>query len=91
MSKKNMFGICEGCGWSYKLNVLKKNSYGSLMCPTDFDGRYDLKNHPQNKSAYARPEGIVRYNSPENFNERQLDWDKQQSLWEDQDTYWSLT
>jgi len=86
-----MFGICEGCGFRYKLSQLKKNSYGSLMCPTDFDGTFDLKNHPQNRSAPHKAEGIVRHNSPENFSERQLDWDRQSSTWEDQDTYWSLT
>tara|TARA_R110000803_G_C11788111_1_gene297620 strand:+ start:302 stop:580 length:279 start_codon:yes stop_codon:yes gene_type:complete len=90
-TKKNMFGICEVCGWRYKLSTLKKNSYGSLVCPTDFEGRHDLKNHPQNRSAPARAEGIVRGTNPEYFEERQKDYDDQSSNWNSQDTYWSLT
>ena len=42
-------GICDVCGFKYKLSVLKKNSYGMMVCPTDFEGKYDLRSHPQNK------------------------------------------
>ena len=42
-------GICDICGFKYKLSELQKNSYGMMVCPTDFEGKYDLKNHPQNK------------------------------------------
>ena len=46
---KNVYGICDVCGFRYKLRKLKKNSYGLMVCSVDYDGKYDLKNHPQNK------------------------------------------
>lgn len=48
-TSRKTLGICDVCGFRYRLRDLKKTSYGSMVCPTDFD-RYDLKNHPQNKS-----------------------------------------
>lgn len=44
-------GLCDICGFRYPLKTLKKNSYGMMVCPMDFEGQYDLKNHPQNKIA----------------------------------------
>ena len=46
---RNVYGICDVCGLRYKLRELKKNSYGLMVCSVDYDGKYDLKNHPQNK------------------------------------------
>jgi|TARA_R100001510_G_C7598804_1_gene166085 hypothetical protein len=44
-------GLCDICGFRYPLKTLKKNSYGMMVCPMDFEGQYDLKNHPQNRIA----------------------------------------
>jgi hypothetical protein len=44
-------GLCDICGFRYPLKTLKKNSYGMMVCSMDFEGQYDLKNHPQNKIA----------------------------------------
>ena len=67
-SNKNPFGICDVCGWRYKLNQLKKNSYGLLVCPTDWEGKYDLKNHPQNLSPRIKQgeEFVNNPRSPDN-------------------------
>lgn len=46
--------ICDICGFRYRLKDLKKNSYGMMVCPEDFEGAYDLQNHPQNKSPDTR-------------------------------------
>ena len=43
--------VCDVCGFRYKLMELKKNSYGMMVCPTDYEGKYDRVNHPQNKIA----------------------------------------
>ena len=43
--------MCDISGFVYDMRVTKLNSYGMLVGPLDFDGNYDLKNHPQNKSA----------------------------------------
>jgi hypothetical protein len=44
-------GLCDICGFRYPLKTLKKNSYGMMVCSMDFEGQYDLKNHPQNRIA----------------------------------------
>jgi hypothetical protein len=41
------------------------NSYGMLVCPTDYDGAYDLKNHPQNKTPDVRDNPAIRNPRPE--------------------------
>ena len=46
---KRAKAVCDVCGFVYPHNVMKLNSYGLLVCPTDFDGAYDEKNHPQIK------------------------------------------
>ena len=48
-SNKNALAMCDVCGFVYPHRVMRMNSYGVLVCPEDFDGQYDLKNHPQNK------------------------------------------
>jgi|TARA_R110000824_G_scaffold7991_5_gene36470 hypothetical protein len=48
-SNKNAMAMCDVCGFVYPHRVMRMNSYGVLVCPEDFDGQYDLKNHPQNK------------------------------------------
>lgn len=63
---KNAWGICDICGFRYKYTELKKNSYGLLVCPEDYEGGYDLMNHPQNKPAPHRTEiEIIRNPRPE--------------------------
>ena len=47
-TSRNTLGICDICGFRFKLRDLKKNSYGLMVCSTDYE-KYDLKNHPQNK------------------------------------------
>jgi hypothetical protein len=90
-SNKNPFGICDVCGWRYKLNQLKKNSYGLLVCPTDWEGKYDLKNHPQNYSARKTgdDEGL-RVIRNENNNDRNKNWEDVDSNWEESDVFCSL-
>lgn len=47
---RQTLGICDVCGFRYRLKELKKNTYGMMVCPMDFEGAYDKQNHPQNKS-----------------------------------------
>lgn len=58
-------GICDVCGWTYDLSRLKFNSYGLRVCPTDYDGKFDMQNHPQNKSAKIDKREIIRDVRPE--------------------------
>ena len=48
-SNKNALAICDTCGFQYPHRQLRMNSYGMLVCPRDWEGQYDFKNHPQNK------------------------------------------
>ena len=57
---KYALGICDVCGFRYKLKELKKNSYGMMVCSMDFEGRYDKKNHPQNKNANVTDDITVK-------------------------------
>ena len=63
--RKNVFGICDVCGYRYKLNQLKKNSYGMMVCQTDYDGQYDLKNHPQNRNVRLQDEETIKNPRPD--------------------------
>ena len=49
------------------MRVMKLNSYDMLICPECFEGNYDLKNHPQNKSADVRDDTIVPNARPDIF------------------------
>ena len=44
-------GLCDICGFRYRLRELKRNSYGMMVCPMDFEANFDLVNHPQNRIA----------------------------------------
>ncbi len=48
-SNKNALAMCDTCGFVYPHRIMRFNSYGMLVCPEDFEGQFDLKNHPQNK------------------------------------------
>lgn len=56
--------MCDVCGFVYPHRELRKNSYGMLVCPEDFDGRYDLKNHPQNEIPDVRDNPNIRNPRP---------------------------
>ena len=62
---KNTIVECDVCGFEYRRNVMKKNSYGLMVCPEDFEGGYDLKNHPQNKSPRIAEDFFIRNVRPE--------------------------
>ena len=49
-NNKNSLAICDTCGFRYPHRVMRMNSYGMLVCPTDWDGAFNLVNNPQNKS-----------------------------------------
>jgi hypothetical protein len=55
-SGKHAQGLCDTCGFAYSLRQLRKNSYGMMVCPTDWDGGFDLHNHPQNNPAPIKPD-----------------------------------
>ena len=87
---RNVFGLCDICGFRYRLNQLKKTSYGAMVCPTDYDGAYDLKNHPQNKAPNTRRQIFIENARPDNNSDRNLDWQNASSNnWENTDKNWN--
>lgn len=64
-SDKRALGECDICGFEYPLRELKKNSYGMRVCPSDWEGAYDLKNHPQNKIADVKDDPTIRDPRPD--------------------------
>ena len=58
-SNKNALAMCDTCGFVYPHRIMKMNSYGMLVCPQDWEGQYDLKNHPQNKVPDVRDNPVL--------------------------------
>ena len=77
--------MCDISGFVYDMRVMKLNSYGMLVGPLDFDGNYDLKNHPQNKSADVRDDTIVPNARPDDTG-RNAVWNETEITWNDDST-----
>ena len=88
--RKNVLGICDTCGFRYKLNQLKKNSYGMMVCPTDFEGQFDLKNHPQNRSPRIDERYYIKNARPENNSDRNVTWANTTPEWQNEPGYWTF-
>lgn len=52
----NVWSLCDRCGHKYHRRQLRKESTNFIVCHSCYDGRYDLKSHPQNKSFRPRRE-----------------------------------
>jgi hypothetical protein len=89
MRAKRVLGLCDTCGFRYELKTLKKNSYGMMVCPEDWEGSYDLKNHPQNRNARLRETNFVRNARPDPNIDRNLNWEAVASNWEDVNKDWN--
>ena len=74
--------MCDSCSFVYDMRVMKLNSYDMLICPECFEGNYDLKNHPQNKSADVRDDTIVQNARPDIFG-RNFKWEDANVTWND--------
>ena len=77
--------MCDSCSFVYDMRVMKLNSYDMLICPECFEGNYDLKNHPQNKSADVRDDTIVPNARPDIFG-RNITWEAANITWNDVST-----
>jgi len=54
-TSRQTLGICDICGFRYRLKDLKKTSYGSMVCSLDYE-KYDL-----NKTKAVNDEERVRF------------------------------
>ena len=83
-------GLCDICGFKYPHRILQMNSYGLMVCPTDFEGAFDLKNHPQNKAPNVKDNESIRNPRPPLNNDRNLLWEATTTEWEDTDQNWNM-
>ena len=74
--------MCDSCSFVYDMRIMKLNSYDMLICPECFEGNYDLKNHPQNRSADVRDDTIVPNARPDVFG-RNVTWEAANITWND--------
>ncbi len=86
---KRAKAVCDVCGFVYPHNVMKKNSYGLLVCPTDFDGAFDEKNHPQNRAPNVKDDETIRDPTPTQ-NESFTSWNNQETNWEATTNFWNI-
>ena len=82
--------MCDSCSFVYDMRVMKLNSYDMLICPQCFEGNYDLKNHPQNRTPKLAETFFVKDARPESIADRNLDWESATTNWEDTDKYWNM-
>ena len=61
------------------------------MCPTDYEGRYDLNNNPQNKAASMKENEAIKNPRIDPYTERNAEWATTNSSWEDMSSNWNNT
>ena len=86
---KRAKAVCDICGFVYPHNVMKKNSFGLLVCPTDFDGAFDEKNHPQNKAPDVKDDETIK-DPRRTQNEAFTSWNNQETNWEATTNFWNI-
>ena len=87
-SSKNALAMCDTCGFVYPHRIMKMNSYGMLVCPQDWEGQYDLKNHPQNKVPDVRDNPAI-LNPRTDTGGRGVLWNQAATDWENTDNWWN--
>lgn len=89
MRSRNVKAVCDVCGWKFKLRDLRKNSYGLLVCPTDYEGIYDSRSHPQNRAARFKAAYTVKDARPDFNTSGVKNWEDYNINWEDLNQYWN--
>jgi hypothetical protein len=88
-SNRRVKAMCDISGFVYDRKDMRLNSYGMLVGPLDFDGNYDLKNHPQNRIADVRDNPVIQNPRPDTGG-RNLEWQQANFDWDDSTVrYWS--
>ena len=89
-SNKKSLAICDTCGFRYPHRVMRLNSYGMLVCPEDWDGSFDLRNHPQNRTPNVKDDESIRNPRPPLNNDRNILWENATSIWNETTQQWNL-
>jgi hypothetical protein len=88
-TQKNALAVCDECGFVYPHRVMRLNSYGMVVCPQDFEGQYDLKNHPQNRIANVKDDPAILNPRPDTGG-RNITWDQAGTVYNLTTEYWQL-
>ena len=80
-TNRKALAICDVCGFRYPHRVMKRNSFGLLVCPEDYEGAFDLKNHPLNKTPDVRDATKIDDPRPDSGG-RNLTWNTANLFWE---------
>jgi hypothetical protein len=88
-TNKRALAICDICGFQYPHRVMRMNSYGMLVCPEDWEGAYDLKNSPLNKSPNVKDNIAIRNPRGPDTGGRNITWEAATTLWENEATDWN--
>lgn len=89
-SNKKSLAICDTCGFRYPHRVMRLNSYGMLVCPEDWDGSFDLRNHPQNRTPNVKDDESIRNPRPPLNNDRNILWENATSIWNETTQQWNM-
>ena len=89
-SNKKALAICDTCGFRYPHRVMRLNSYGLLVCPEDWEGAYDLKNNPQNKTPVTKDNTVIKNARPPLNDDRNILWENATSLWNETTQEWNV-
>ena len=84
-SNKRAKAMCDISGFVYPMRVMRLNSYGLLVGPLDYDGQYDLKNHPQNRVADVRDDPTIKDPRPDDGGRNAI-WNTTAITWNDDST-----
>ena len=88
-TNRNAMAMFDTCSFVYPHRVMELNSYNMLVCPTCFEGAFDLKNHPQNKVPDIRDDPSIRNPRPDNGG-RNIEWQQASFDWDDSTVrFWS--
>ena len=80
-TNRKALAICDVCGFRYPHRVMKRNSFGLLVCREDYEGAFDLKNNPQNKTPDVRDDTKIDDPRPDSGG-RNLTWNTANLLWD---------
>ena len=78
---RKALAVCDICNFRYPHRLMKLNSFGLLVCPEDYEGSFDLKNHPQIKIPDVRDDTKINNPSPVSGG-RNFTWNRAYLLWE---------
>ena len=81
-TNRNAMAMCDQCSFVYPHRIMQLNSYQMLICPTCFDGAFDLKNNPQNKAPDVRDDIAIKNPRPDTGG-RNLTWQLTNITWND--------